>query len=186
MLKTLRTALFNRLLRQTLAAQKRKRKIHTLKSANTIGILFDATEEKDRRDVLEFAHNLEEGHRKRVKLLGFVDTKKHVVGQTLFPQFTQKDLRWNGKPEGDAVQHFLAEKYDLLLCLNPTEANSVAWVAAAVTAFTKIGMPTATPHDFDIMLEAPREKGIPFFLHQLDLYLDKIVPSSKHEPASTI
>jgi hypothetical protein len=49
----------------------------------------------------------------------------------------------------------------------------------------KIGTTTSVPHDFDMVLETPAEKGIRFFVDQLDLYLKKIIPS-KHEPASAL
>lgn len=184
MLKFLRKAFFPRLLRQTLAARKRQRKIHTLQSAHSIGILFDATAEQERKEVLDFAHSLEEKQRKKVRLLGFVDVKQ-PLGQTLFPQFTQKDLRWNGKPDNEAVQAFIGEKFDLLLCLNKLQVPSIHWVASASLAAMKIGTLAEEPHDFDMILETPAEKGIPYFVDQLDLYLDKIIPS-KYESASTL
>lgn len=176
MLDKLRSALFRRLLRQTLAAQNRQRKIYTLQSAHTIGILFDGTEETDRKDVLKFANRLKEKERKQVRLLGFVDSKQ-PLGQTLFPQITQKELRWNGKPAGEATDTFLNEKYDLLLCLNQQKSSVLDWLAIATQASTKIGTATDTLHDFDIMLETPSGKGVPFFIEQLDHYLDKIIPT---------
>ena len=183
MLEKLRSAFFRRLLRQTLAAQKRQRKTHTLDSAHSIAILFDATHETDRKNVLDFTTKLKEEQRKKVRLLGFVDAK-HPLGQTIFPQFTQKELRWNGKPFGKATEDFLDEKYDLLLCLNKTEVPSLHWLACAAQAHMKIGTATTASHDFDLMLETPAEKGVPFFVDQLHLYLEKIVPT-KYESTST-
>jgi len=184
MLEKLRTFFLSRQLRRTLTEQNRQRKAHTLQSAHTIGILFDATEEKDRKDVLALAEMMQEGQRKKVRLLGFVDDKQ-PLGQTQFPQFTQKDLKWNGTFVSEAIDTFLADKPDLLLCLNKRQVLPLAWVAAASRAAMKIGTATPPPHDFDMMLETPAEKGIRFFVDQLELYLNKIVPS-KHEPASTI
>lgn len=183
MLKTLRLALFRNAYRRTLATQKRRRRTHTLESAHSIGIAFDATEEKDRHEVLEWVEYLTE-KRKKVRLLGFVDIKK-PLGQTLFPQFTQKDLRFNGIPRGEAIQAFVSEHFDLLLCLNPEHVPALRWVAAASQAAMKIGTAAAPPHDFDLVLETPAAKGVRFFIDQLDLYLDKIV-LTKHEPAAAL
>ncbi len=176
--------LLRRSLRQTLTAQNRKRKAHTLESARTIGILFDATEEKDRKDVLGLVRSLEDGQKKKVRLLGFVNSKQ-PLDQTQFPQFTQKDVRWNGKLDSMAVVNFVAEKFDLLLCLDKDHTLPIAWVAAASRAAMKIGTTTPPPHDFDMVLETPADKGVRFFIDQLNLYLGKIVPS-KHEPASAL
>lgn len=183
MFKTLRLYFFRRALRQTLAAQKRQRKTHTIASAQSVGILFDATDEKNRREVLAFAEQLEK-QRKKVRLLGFVDVKK-PLGQTRFPQFTQKELRWNGVPHGEAVQAFTSERFDLLLGLNAGQTPALEWIAVAAQAAMKIGTPTFYPNDFDIVLETPAEKGVPYFVNQLDLYLDKIV-LSKNEPARAL
>ncbi|TNE51085.1 MAG: hypothetical protein EP344_16795 [Bacteroidetes bacterium] len=184
MLQILRTAFFDRLMRQTLAKQNRRRQTHTIDSAHSIGILFDATNEKDRNEVLEFANTLKEAHlEKKVRLLGFVDIK-NPLGQTLFPQFTQKELRWNGQPSGETVDTFLSEKFDLLLCLNGVDIPPVAWIAAAAPAAMKIGTHTDGPNDFDLMLETPAQKGIQYFVDQLDLYLEKIVPSGYESTAA--
>lgn len=184
MLTNLRTALLRRSIRQMLANHLRRRKTHTIQSARSIGILFDATEEKDRKEVLQWAHTLEEDQRKKVRLLGFVDSKQ-PLGQTHFPQFTQKDLRWNGQPTGEGVDKFLNESLDLLLCLNKNQVLSMTWIAIAAKASMKIGTETTAPHDFDLVLETPAAKGVRFFVDQLEFYLGKIVPS-KHEPASTL
>jgi len=184
MLENIRGALLRRYMRQLLKTQNRRRKTHTLQSARSIGILFDGTEEKDRLEVLDFAHSLEKPT-KKVRLLGFVDIKKVALGQTQFPQFTQKERGWNGVPNSEAVKTFIAEHFDLLLCLNGKQTLLLEWVAAASQAAMKIGTYTEHPNDFDLMLETPAQKGVRFFVDQLDLYLEKIVPS-KYESASAL
>lgn len=180
MLTKLRTLFFPRLLRNTLAAQRRRRKAHTIDSAQTIGVLFDASVEPDRIDVLHFEQTLKAMlPRKKVRLLGFVDSD-HLLGQTLFPQFTQKDLRWNGKPAGAAIDTFISEPFDLLVCLNNRDIPGLAWAAAAAEASMKIGTPTKLPHDYDMILETPADKGIQFFVDQLELYLNKIIPTEQY------
>lgn len=184
MLEAIRAALLRRSLRQLLATQKRRRKTHTLESARSIGILFDATVEKDRLEVLEFAHSLE-NPLKKVRLLGFVDIKKIALGQTQFPQFTQKETGWNGIPKSPEVTAFIGEKFDLLLCLNSAQWPLLDWVAASSPAAMKIGTYTEHLNDFDMLLETPAEKGVRFFVDQLDLYLHKIVPS-RYESAAAL
>ena len=184
MLEKIRAIFFPGLLRKTIANQSRKRKAHTIASAQTVGILFDASEEKDRLDILHFEEKLKEVlPRKRVRLLGYVDNE-HTLGQTLFPQFTPKDLRWNGKPAGDAIDAFLKEDIDLLICLNTRDIPAMAWVAAAIRAAMKIGTQTKLQHDFDMILETPPEKGVPFFVEQLEFYLNKIIPAQHYATTS--
>ena len=182
MLETLRAALLRRSLRKALAAQKRRRKANTLTNAQSIGLLFDATAEKDRKDVLQFARTLEE-QGKKVRLLGFIDTRT-PLGQTLFPQFTQNDFRWTGQPRGEAISAFISERFDVMLCLNTRQTLHLEWVAAAAQAGMKIGTSTDKQNDFDMVLETPAEKGVQFFVDQLDFYLDKIVPSKNEHAAA--
>ena len=184
MLEKLRTALLRRSIRQILANNLRRRRTHTIQSARSIGILFDATDEKDRKEVLHWAHILEEEQHKKVRLLGFVDNKQ-PLGQTQFPQFTQKDLRWNGQPKGEGVDKFLTDPPDLLLCLNKNGILPMNWVAVTSKAAMKIGTDSPEPHDFDMILETPTSKGVRYFVDQLEFYLGKIVPS-KHESAPTV
>ena len=183
MLEAIRAALLQRSMRKALATQKRRRKTNTLESAQTIGILFDATEEKDRKEVLHFAHVLEE-QGKKVRLLGFVDMRK-PLGQTLFPQFTQREFRWTGQPCSEAIRLFADERFDLMLCLNARQVLHLERVAVVSQAAMKVGTYTENPNDLDMLLETPAEKGVQFFVDQLDLYLHKIVPA-KYESATTL
>ncbi|MBL7774428.1 MAG: hypothetical protein JNK89_00405 [Saprospiraceae bacterium] len=183
MLNRLREVFFKRLLKNTLAEQNRQRKTHTLHSAKSVGILFDATNEQHRKEVLQLSERLKAERRQQVRLLGYVDSRQ-PLGQTLFPQFTQKEINWQGKPHGNAADTFLQETHDVVLCLNSDHLPALHWLAVAAKAGTKIGTATTAPNDFDIMLEAPAEKGLLFFMDQLEHYLEKIIPT-KHGSAST-
>lgn len=182
MLASFRAAMLRRSLRKLLASQQRRRKIHTLKSARSIGILFDATSETNRKELLQFAAALEKSG-KKIRLLGFINGQ-NPPEQSLFPQFTQKDRRWTGIPNSEALSAFVADSFDVLLCLNPEQVLLLDWAAAAAQAAMKIGTFTEHPNDFDMLLETPAEKGIRFFIDQLDLYLNKIVPSNYESAAA--
>ena len=177
MLEKIRSALFKKNLRRTLAAQKRVRKSHTLESARTIGILFDATLEKNKQETLEFARNLEKKG-KKVQLLGYVKVRQAPTGLS-FDFFFQKELDWIGTPKNEKALAFAKEKFDLLICLNPADEAPLAWLSSHSQAAMKTGFITEYPNDFDMILEIPAEKGIRYFTEQLHLYLDKIVLSSK-------
>jgi hypothetical protein len=182
MFNFLRTYFFNKALRLSLAAARRRRP-QTLRSARTIALLFDATVEKNRREWLEFARRLEkEG--KTVQLLGYF-SEKALPESAGFDVFSAKELNWKGLPKSEKALSFAQGKPDLLLCYNPDEQRPLAWVAATIQAGMKIGTVTDTPNDFDLLLETPTAKGVRFFLDQLHLYLEKIV-LTKHEPARAL
>ncbi len=174
MLNALRRSFFIKALQQALSANKRQRRVHTLVTAQTIGILFDATTEKKRQEVVELGKKWEkEG--KKVKILGFFNDKKAPVTTPDFPWFFQKETRWTGEPKSEKASAFANEKLDLLLVLNPEELPALRFVAAQSVAAMKIGHAAATPHDLDVQLDAPAEKGLPYFIEHLTKYLNTLV-----------
>ncbi|MFN0037014.1 MAG: DUF6913 domain-containing protein [Saprospiraceae bacterium] len=173
MLAPLRALLFKKALRNLLASQKRTRQVHTLDSAGRVGLLFDATSEKARRESLEFAQLLEK-QGKKVSALGFFNEKKATENQP-FDSFFLKETSWLGQPKSEKASAFAKEKFDLLLTLNPDDLPPLEWLAAQSQAAFKIGFATSRPNDFDIQLETPEGKGIRYFTEQLALYLGKIV-----------
>lgn len=173
MLAPLRSILFNKALRGLLTSQKRSRQVHTLDSAQKIGLLFDASSEMARKEILEFAHSLSE-QKKKVTMLGYFNEKQVSLSQR-FDFFTLKETSWLGQPKSEKAADFARQKFDLLLTLNPQNLGPLEWLAAESQAAFKIGFATSRPNDFDIQLETPEGKGIRYFTEQLALYLGKIV-----------
>lgn len=183
MFAALRNAIARKKLRRSVAEKSRRRRIHTLNSARSIGLLFDANQERNCRELLDFAKNLEKKG-KKVSLLGFISDAK-TAGEPAFPFFTAKDMQWDGTPKSEKALEFSRQSFDLLLSFNPAELLPLALTAVQSPAGMKIGFVTELPNDFDMLLEVPADKGLRFFVEQLDLYLDKIVLTSTHEPATT-
>ncbi len=175
MLTNIRQYFFLRNLRYLLAAPRRTRRVHTLETARTVGLLFDATAEKVRKEVLDYARILEKKG-KKVQLLGYFDTKQPPMPAPDFAFFFKKETTWTGQPKSEKAAQFAQEKLDLLLALNPDDLPPLTWLAAQSAAAMKIGFATQQPHDLDVQLETPPEKGIRYFAEQLELYLGKIKP----------
>lgn len=173
MLAQIRALFFKKALQELLVSQNRKRQVHTLDSARSIGILFDASSETIRKEVADFVKRLEKNG-KKVHVLGFYNSKGLVEAHT-FDAFTLKETTWKGLPKSEKATAFSKEKFDLLLSFNPDETRQLEWLAAASPAAMKIGLATDHPNDFDFQLETPEGKGVHFFAEQLDIYLDKIV-----------
>jgi hypothetical protein len=182
MFNKIRAALFDRALRSQLAEPHRKRIAHSFDSAQSIGLLFDATEESKRHEAVECAKNLEKSG-KRVRLLGFFNHKQ-PASTTQFDAFTLKETSWIGTPTSDKALMFAQQAFDLLLCYNPSECTPMEWIAAHSKASMKVGAATERPHDFDLQLEIPATRGLSYFIEQFQVYSKKIVPS-KHESSRT-
>lgn len=182
MLENIRRAFARKNLRRAVASQQRRRRTHTLDSARTLGILFDATPERNRREVLEFAKNLEKKG-KKVSLLGFIAENKPAA-EPSFDCLSQQEIRWNAALDSPKAAAFVQQKFDLLLSFNPDGQWPLDLLAAQSPAAMKIGFVTSGPNDFDMLLEIPADKGLRFFVEQLELYLDKIVLTTTHESAT--
>lgn len=173
MFAVLRALFFKKALRELLTSKKRNRQVHTLESARSVGLLFDATSETARRESLEFAHALEK-QGKKVNTLGFFNARQ-IPENLPFNSFSSKETSWIGQPKSEKATTFAGEKFDLLLTLNPDKLRPLEWLAASSQAAFKIGFATSSPNDFDIQLETPEGKGIRYFTEQLALYLGRIV-----------
>lgn len=183
MLESVRIAFYKKSLRKVLVAQKRRRRSHNLESARTIGILFDATTEKIRREIMDYAQDLEEKG-KKVRLFGYFAVKQPPVGHS-FGFFHKKEVNWYGVPTSEKARAFTEEKPDVMIYLNQEACRPLEWLAAASQASMKIGFATDQPNDFDLLLETPGDKGIAYFIEQLHHYLGKIV-LTKNESARAI
>jgi hypothetical protein len=183
MFESIKKIFFLKALRQTLATHQRHRVAFALKNAKTIGILFNAGNEKQRREVLTVAQSLEK-QGKKVNLLGFVNAKI-TESSTSYRTFTRKELNWKGIPEGETVANFTKEKFNLLICFNPDTLLPLDWLAVMSNATMKTGMATPQPNDYDFQLEIPGSKPFQYFIEQLEFYLDKII-LSKYEPAAAL
>jgi hypothetical protein len=181
--QSIRLRFFRKKLLRELADLQRPHQIHTIWSARSMSILFDATPEADRREVLDFARSLEKDGRK-VRLLAYWHDKKSPLEPVSFDSFNRKNTTWLGLPKTEKADAFAREKTDLLLLFDGAGRLPLEWIAARSQACMKIGPLTENPNDFDIMLETPPGSDARFFLKQLDIYLDKILLPDATAPSS--
>ena len=90
-----------------------KRRTVTFESAQTIGIMFDATELNHKEVVMQFSKKLREKN-KKVKLLGFFNNK-HDVNSYSFKAFNRNEVDWLMRPKSEAVENFNKSTFDLLI-----------------------------------------------------------------------
>jgi hypothetical protein len=144
-----------------------------LKTAKSIGIIFDAGNETEREIVLNYKSHLQREYRKKVQLLGYKDVKE-LSGEEPFPCFCNKDLSWNQAPKREDVIDFINQPFDLLLALHMEDSAPLEFIAATSAAKFRIGHYRADKADcYDLLLYG-KDKDLRVFIRQVESYLEKI------------
>jgi len=134
----------------------------------TVGILFDATDDKISQQALTYIKKLTK-QAKTLKTLGFIN-RKEVKTELPFNNFCRKDLDWLWRPKGEATIHFKKQKFDLLINLCQTDCFPLEYLAVSIDANYKIGALTNYPNNYDLMLDA---KSFDKYLEQVNFFLHK-------------
>ncbi len=156
--------------------QRRKKQVFNLKSAKSIGILFDATRPEDFDLVREFYQDLKKtGH--ALSVLGFVNDKEvpaHYLFKKDFILFTKKMLNWFGKPVTEEVINFSKCPFDILIDLTMTDQFVFDYIAGSSPARFKVGRYKEKPVYADMMIHLEEDSSLEYFIELVKNYLETI------------
>lgn len=155
-----------------------KREIIGFDEANKIGILYDATEEKDYEVVKSYVKSIRGTYKKDILAMGFVDKKNLPAAQ--FAQygldfFTRKDLNFKMIPVNPIVQNFINEKFDILINLNSGKSFPLRYISAMSNARFRVGRYLKSATDsYDMMVQITGEPGIKSVIEEIEHFLKKL------------
>ena len=175
-LNNLRYKIGHYFLKQELVDFSRERGFDGFENSKSIGILFDATQKDDLELATRYVKYLKD-HKKRIKAIGFFQGKTipdMVFSKLEFDYFTKKDLNWYFKPMPGFVDQFIDEEFDILIDLNLDLAFPLQYISELSKAKFKIGKFQEGNTHYDFMIDVPEDKGIKYFLRNLDLYIQQI------------
>ena len=142
----------------------------------------------------EAAHNHVKNYVKRVKeelgisnimALGYSDQKvmPHFLHARLnFDAICQKDLNWYRIPQGNAVQNFMAEEFEVLIDLTLEDRLPVQYILAKSRARFKVGRwSDSNKKILDMMIDMAGSRSLPQLIQQVHHYL--LMVNSKPEPS---
>ena len=158
----------------------RKREIQGmgLESARSIGILFNAKDERTFKQIREFADQLRGGGLREVKALGFVpkqEVASFLQSSQDFDFFSREDFNWYYKPQGRKVVGFISEPFDILIDLRLSKFTSLLFIVALSRAQFKVGRYRADFKDFyDLMIDVEESSDLPYFMSQIQHYLSML------------
>jgi hypothetical protein len=154
----------------------RNKAVFNIGDAKTIGILFQFTTPEDFELLKKYVLYLRD-MKKKVKALVYYTGKEEPnvqYSKVDYDLFSRKSHNWFGKPTDHIVTNFIEEEYDILIDLNFSKESVLTYIAATSRARFKVGQlePNDTIHD--LLIDSPTEKGLKFFLRQVDTYLAMI------------
>lgn len=157
-----------RILSNQLRMLERVPEVCTLKEAETIGIIYNATEyvsfEIIRNLVKDLTHDS-----KKVMVLGYVDSKNLIDNYLYrkgFDFFSKNELNWYNKPVSPLVDQFIQEPFDLLINLSLDDHYPIRYITSLSAARFKTGRYTPDDLCLDLMIDIEKEKQTMQALHK--------------------
>ncbi len=157
---------------------RHKREVVSFDEANKIGLLYDATDEKDFEAVKSYVKSIRTNFKKDILAMGFVDKKE--LPQAQFAQygldfFTKKDLNFKMIPVNPIVQNFIDAKFDILINLNSGKCFPLYYISAMSNARFRVGRYLRSAVDsYDMMVEIKGDPGIKTVIQEIEHFLKVI------------
>ena len=161
--------------KRELKSNPRQRQVHNLHTAESIGILYDATKLEDMMLVSEFVNTLFKT-KKDVKALGFVNLKElthHHMPMLQFDFFFLKDLNWYYKPQNYIIKNFVEKDYDILINFCDDSCIPIKYLAGSSKAKFKVGKYQENIDLYDMMLDV-KENTLAALIKETHHYLNII------------
>lgn len=176
--KKIRSYLGHRRFLQDIRKLKLTHQVVPFDDAARIGILYDATDERDYEIVRSYVKQIRSVYKKDVLAMGYVDKKQLPSGQ--FAQygldfFTRKDLDFRMIPTDPIVQNFIRESFDILINLNNGKSFPLRYIAALSRAKFRIGRyDKRNVACYEMMLHLPPDTGIKTVIEETERYLRQV------------
>ena len=158
---------------------RRIRKEFDLEKARRIGILWDASSEKDFQHLAALNRQLmQEG--KSVEVLAWIPGKTvpdRLTGLTYMKFLKPADLNWAFIPTSEDARKFISSDFDLIIDINPGAVFPLLAVVFLSSSPMKVGSDmTSAPEKspYDLMIRTPGPFSTASFIEQAMLYLAMI------------
>ncbi|MCA6363549.1 MAG: hypothetical protein IM638_10965 [Bacteroidetes bacterium] len=164
-------------LRDALTSVQRSKAFFGMDEIKTVGISARFTTEEDFELLRKYVNYLRDQKKKVKVLVQYLSKEEPAVqySKLEYDFYGPKTLDWTGRPSGHIVQNFIDEPFDLLLDLNDGKSFALYCVGGLSRASFKIGRYDEDGgHLHDMLIDSPADKGLKFYLRQIDTYLQLI------------
>lgn len=177
LIENVKMSIGRRMLQKETAGMQRDRGMFMLTNTKTAGILYEASNGEDYELIRKYVGYLRE-YGIKVKTIGYFSRKEipqFTYSKLDYEFFTKKELNWYLKPATSFTDQFVEQDYDLLIDLNTGDHFPLMYLAGLSKAKFKIGKYSNENRvTHDMMIEIGADKGLKYFLRQIDTYLQMI------------
>ena len=159
-----------------LKSNKRTKEVCNLENAKSVGILYEATNEYQIKQIQPFVSYFFD-LKKDVKALGYVNSKKLSYCHTpklQYDFFYLKDLNWYNKPQNYIIDNFIKKEYDILINLCDSKCIPIKYLVASYIAHFKIGQYEDGYEIYDLMISLKKDRSLEKLMSEIKHYLQLI------------
>lgn len=165
--------LFNYRLKKALVANGTRKAVVVNNDASRVMILFDESQIDNhvelKKQIIEWRNS-----GKKVKTFSYADVKEFGEGENQESRLCKKDINWFSVPIGEKVNSFIAEKYDILLTINPRAKKQLLYLNAASLAKFKIGLLPDNVKHYNLLIDCKQPESIKAIFADINITLDKL------------
>jgi hypothetical protein len=157
-----------RVLEKKLRNRKRTVAVCTINEAQSIGILYNATEYVSFEIIKELAKKLSQQNT-AISILGYVNSKKlidHYLYRKGFDFFSRNDLNWYYRPVSGVAEAFIGKPFDILIDLSLEICYPIQYIVALSPARFKVGRYSPGDNYLDMMIDTDKENEQMKMLHE--------------------
>ena len=164
-------------LNRKLKEKKRTKTFYNFKSAKSVGIIFNSTQQEYYKTTLGFINYL---HHNNINVfaLGYVVNKEMI---NYFPHkpnidfFSLKNKNWLNIPQSPIINQFVQKPFDILINLCPEQNFSLQYIVALSNSKLKICPDFHKNNYSDMRIKLKKNSTTEFFIEQIKHYLNSIV-----------
>ncbi len=166
LLNSVKQYFYNSSLKKDLSnINQNNRSIINIENANNIGILYNASTQKNKEIVNRFSKRIKE-QKKTVISLGYQDKNKSQESNLSY--FNNSDLNWYNVPSGAGISMFNSKDYDILVAAFLLECKPLEYLVATSSAKCRVGSFNAmNTNQYELMINTKGNEDLNYFLDQV-------------------
>ena len=164
------------ILRKKAVKSKRRMTYNNFNLINSIGIVWDASNEEEFQTLAKFHQQMQERNID-VQIIGYYDGKNLPDKYTAIRYLScirKNEVNLFGIPKSNDMQVFIYKKFDVLIDINFEKLFTLNYITILSNALFKVGLSESENHSapFDLMIEIKKPVSVDNYLKQVVQYLE--------------